>query len=80
MPFRIVGEALGPTNVKRFYLPGVKAMDECAKCNRTIEIGYSDHYLSDPVAGDRCKIYFWCEDCDYEWEQEAVLKISLVSI
>lgn len=64
-------------DVKRFYLP-YEVYDNCAKCGRETGIELSSiHYISYPKLDFPNRIYFYCRECEYNWEKYVELKISL---
>ncbi len=54
-------------DIKRFYMPGVKAVCKCGQCNKDLTIDFEDQYMSYPKIGVIDEV-FWCEDCDIEWK------------
>jgi len=65
-------------DVKRFYLP-IKIIRKCPKCETKVIINIgSDEYLSYPRINDKnFELWFYCENCDYEFKKKAILKIQI---
>lgn len=74
---KIIGNFIGNVECKRFYMPGIKAFSLCPKCKEERGLDFNDHYLSYPVVNRFQPLYFYCEPCDENWEEEAMLKVSL---
>jgi hypothetical protein len=75
---KIEGEAKGPLDVKRFYIPGVKLVGPCGKCGKELVTDFGDgNYLSYPSVGEIIRIGLCCFDCGWEGEVGATLNISL---
>lgn len=63
-------------DVKRFYMPGCKLADACAKCGAVVEQDLGDHYLSYPMANEPFARSFYCE-CGHEWKRMALLAVDV---
>jgi len=62
--------------VKRFYLP-IQIERNCPKCGTKCEHDLSQDYLSYPTVNKKESIYFYCNECEHEFEIDVKLKISL---
>lgn len=74
---KIIGSFVGNVDCKRFYMPGIKAFSVCPNCKREHEIDFIEQYLSYPVVNRFQNIYFYCEPCNENWEEEAMLEVKL---
>lgn len=74
---RIIGSFVGNVECKRFYMPGIKAFSVCPKCKEERELDFKDQYLSYPVVNRFQNVYFFCEPCNTDWEEEVKLEVSL---
>lgn len=61
---------------KRTYIEGVVVEKECS-CGSVIEKDLSSDYLSYPTVGSWQSLYFYCEDCDTEYEETVEVRILL---
>lgn len=59
----IEGAAKGPTNEKRFYLPGVIVKAECPICASLVEEDLGKEYISYPHYGVPFDLKCWCGEC-----------------
>jgi len=64
-------------DVKRFYVPGVVVTADCPACNKTYTQDLSTDYLSYPVIGAPEDVTFWCDNCNADWTDKIVLKLSV---
>ena len=75
---KIVGQPEGTIeDGKRLYLPGVKIIADCPKCNRSIEHDMEDYYLAYPPMNAPKRYTIWCEDCNEEFSFNVRLNVSL---
>lgn len=59
---------------KRFYAP-YTVHSHCPHCGSRETTNLEDHYLSYPVIGEPCKVYFYCDaktaddggECGWDW-------------
>ena len=56
-----------PINVKRFKFDGEIELD-CPNCECKIRRDFSEDYLSYPTPGEKLDLYFYCRECDGEFE------------
>ena len=64
----------GELDIKRFYLPtGIKI--ECPNCNDAIEVHST--YLNYPVMNKWKKQYFYCDECDTEFDKHLLLTVTI---
>jgi len=63
-------------NIKRFYLP-FKIEKECPNCKTKCIVDLNMNYLSYPTVNVKKQQYFYCENCEQEFEVDIILKISL---
>ena len=61
---------------KRFYLP-VEIKRGCPDCRSKCITDLSMHYLNYPTLNKKEKIYFYCIDCETEFECDIILKLSI---
>jgi hypothetical protein len=63
---------------KRFYVPGLIFEAECPECDTVNVREYGKHdYVSYPSGGDGVEsVYLCCSNCDHDWEESYVLRIS----
>lgn len=54
-------------DIKRLYVDAVVKKD-CPKCGSHCEHDFNEQYIS---YGDLDNIWFYCDNCDNEWEQPA---------
>ncbi len=71
---KIKGKLKGELEIKRFYLEGLEISEKCPKCGKEIFI---NDYLSYPKMNDVEKIWFYCDDCDFEFGKRIRLNISI---
>ena len=71
---KITGKIVGELEIKRFYLEGLDVTAVCPHCDKEIEL---DQYLSYPDMNIPIDIDFYCNECDSEWSEKAILKVSL---
>lgn len=64
-------------DVKRFYLPGVELSSPCPKCGHVCVHDLSSDYLSYPVANVPEDKHFYCDECNHEWDERIVLRVSV---
>jgi hypothetical protein len=74
---KIIGSFIGNVECKRFYMPGIKVVSVCPKCNEERELDFNDQYLSYPVVNRFQNIYFYCEPCEENWDEEIMLEIKI---
>jgi len=53
-------------SVKRLYADLI-IVRECPECNESVEHDFNQNYIS----YGEVSLYFYCEDCEHEWELEA---------
>lgn len=78
----IAGKASGPTDTKRFYLPGVTIESLCPTCNEMQGVDFGSDYLSYPYIGKPFDLDFYCYECDNaglggEWSVRCILDVTL---
>lgn len=61
---------------KRFYVPFV-VQDDCEECGTVAKVDLEEQYLSYPVIGQPENIYFYCRNCEHEWQGRVVLDVTL---
>lgn len=66
--------------VKRFYVPGLKFMDDCPKCNKGVVMDLARDYLSYPSFNEPNAIRFYCQDCDAEWSRDILLELTVRAV
>ena len=62
--------------VKRFYFDGKLEVD-CPGCKSKMTRDFSDDYLSYPTFGDEQTWYFYCNECDDEFEMPGRLEATI---
>lgn len=62
--------------VKRFYLP-VEIQAECPCCCSEISRDLEDDYLSYPVANVKEPVTFYCEDCNEDFTENIIVKVTV---
>lgn len=62
---------------KRFYLPGVVIKSKCLNCKKEMKRDLGDDYLSYPETNKSESVYFYCNDCDIEFEEKIIIKLSV---
>ena len=78
MPIQISGSpTASPTEVKRFYLPGVTIETTCPACGAVRQAFERHDYLSYPIANEPFEYWCSCGECDHEWTEMVILKITL---
>lgn len=73
----IRGIANGEIECKRLYLEGLTAISKCPTCQKENIIDFKQNYLSYPTANSEVTLYFYCEECNKDWQKKAMFKISL---
>lgn len=76
---KIQGEVKGPSETKRFYLPGIKVSDQCPKCGETNCWNGNDEYISYPPFGTPFELDFCCA-CEAEWVKVVMLNLTLTEV
>jgi len=71
---KIEGKAKGKIEVKRFYTPGITISDTCPKCGKEVTHG-GEEYFSYPTLGAKEMVYFYCGDCDEEWQDHVIIDL-----
>jgi len=74
MSIEILGQPKGEIEVKRFYLPEVQINVICPEC------GYEylwENYLSYPDVNTPIGLYLACRECDHNWSEQIILKLSV---
>ena len=67
-------------DVKRFYTP-VEISDECPECGVTNESSNTDNnYFSHPYVNRPERVLFYCEECEHEWENKVILRITIEAV
>ena len=61
-------------DVKRLYLP-IILKEACPKCSEVHVQDLQDDYISYPVFNGEEHMYFYCSECEHEWQPK--IKISL---
>lgn len=75
-----IGKVEGIIDVKRFHLPGVFIKQLCPHCGTISKHSFDGDAFSYPVAGGKPNtIYCVCE-CGHDWQEEAILEISIKSV
>lgn len=77
---KIVGTSNGNSDCKRFYVPGVTAVDKCPICNKEITVNFGDQYFSYPVFGGKSKVYFHHEECDANWYYDVIVDVVVRNV
>lgn len=72
-----MNESQEELEVKRFYLPNIKVIDNCPKCNKEIVFDGNMNYISYPKLNSPESVHFYCEDCDEEWEKNIKLTVNV---
>lgn len=62
---------------KRFYMPGVLITKPCPKCGQPTTSDRGQEYFSYPDANSEVEVGLYCRPCDYGWEVEAFLTVTL---
>jgi len=62
--------------VKRFYFDGKLEID-CPTCKTKMVRDFSEDYLSYPNFGEEEGLYFYCEDCEKEFEMPGVINATI---
>lgn len=65
-------------DVKRFYLPFIFNV-ECPHCGEKIEKDLNDQYLSYPDVNKEEEAYFYCDECEGEFEVPFTLEINITT-
>lgn len=65
--------------VKRFPLPDHEVSCKCSECGNEINKNLAEmNYISYPCVGVSEAIWWYCDECDNEWEQgEMRLSVNL---
>lgn len=61
---------------KRTYIEGVVVESSC-KCGATMKCDLGSDYLGYPVVGRWQNLYFYCDECDTEYEETVKVRILL---
>ncbi len=64
-------------NVKRLYLDGVGFEEPCPNCHKPHAVDLGESCLSHPQVGVPEEVFFYCEDCDIEYDIDVVLNITV---
>jgi len=67
---------LGDIEVKRFYFDGELSVD-CPSCKKKLTRDFSQDYLSYPSFGGGEMLYFYCDECDCEFELPTTMKAKV---
>lgn len=68
----IVDQPIGEIEVKRFYIEGLKMYYTCPSKNHM----WND-YLSYPDMNIPMDLHLYCNECDHEWTEKIILKVSI---
>lgn len=77
---KIEGKVIAETDVKRFYLPGIKLIHQCPECEEEQIWNGSSDYLSYPYIGKPIDFDFYCQHCDHEWTHRILLDLSVKEV
>lgn len=69
----------GEMPIKRFYFDGIVELD-CPNCKSKISCNFGENYLSYPTPGEKFDLYFYCNDCDCEFDMPGKLESIKVNI
>jgi hypothetical protein len=69
-----------PTDVKRFYLPGVSVICKCKTCKKDVQKDFGDNYLSYPTTNEPFSHTMYCSECDGETVIWLKLNLSLTAV
>jgi hypothetical protein len=62
---------------KRTYLPYLFKTN-CEKCRKELHTDYrDDEYLMDPIANSTVEIHFYCEGCEHDQYENALLLLFI---
>jgi hypothetical protein len=64
---------------KRTYLPFILKIN-CKCCNKELKKNLTEDYLSYPIINSNQTIYFYCEDCDMEYQEEVQLIVKIEQV
>ena len=62
---------------KRTYLPGIVFKSSCPSCKREAEKDMEHSYLSYPIVGKPCTVYWCCHGCEKEWQTQVRLSLAV---
>ena len=76
---RVEGKVKGPSETKRFYMPGLKIYDNCPECGIENVWDGAEDYISYPPIGQPFKFNFYCF-CNTEWQRMIVIDYTLTQV
>lgn len=69
----------GTELAKRCYLEDTIISMKC-RCGEVLKKDLSSDYLPYPVVGHETNLYFYCDECDSEYENEVSITLSINAI
>ncbi len=84
----VKGTAVGKSQVKRFYIPGLSVSDTCPACGNTVvhDLSKDPHYIGYPTFGEEFDYGFYCPEdgygkhCGQSWSVRMKLVVTLEMI
>jgi hypothetical protein len=64
-------------DVKRFYLPGARVVDDCPECGAEVTRDMGKNYLSHPKLGVPADVHMYCDECEHEWDVGIVVEVTV---
>lgn len=76
---KIITADIPINDIKRCYVDG-KIMIKCPNCGEVITHNFKEHYLCNPEVGKKTDCYFYCDNCDHEYEIPMRVKHAHITI
>jgi hypothetical protein len=61
---------------KRQHFPYI-AKSKCPKCKNIVSVDFRERYLTYPTFGKEQWTDFYCHNCDHDWEEGVISKLTL---
>ena len=63
--------------IKRFYIPGLKLVDNCPNCGKIRTVDFKNYCIDYPIANGINKVYMGCDECNHDWEVSILIEFNM---